>query len=126
MGRSGRVVHGLLLRRAGTDSGLLATLVTTMQCDYFDAGRCRSCTLMGTSYEAQLADKVARAQQTLEGVDANPTWLPPQPSPESGFRNKAKLVVGGSVDSPTLGILDGRGQGVDLRCLLYTSPSPRD
>ena len=115
LGRSGRVVHGLLLRRAGTDSGLLATLVTTMQCDYFDAGRCRSCTLMGTAYEAQLADKVARAQQTLEGVDANPTWLPPQPSPESGFRNKAKLVVGGSVDSPTLGILDGRGQGVDLR-----------
>ena len=86
-----------------------------MQCDYFDAGRCRSCSLMGTAYAEQLAAKVTRAQQALTAVGAVPRWLAPQLSPESGFRNKAKLVVGGSVDSPTLGILDGQGRGVDLR-----------
>ena len=86
-----------------------------MQCDYFDASRCRSCTLMGTAYAEQLAAKVTRAQQALTAVGAVPRWLAPQLSPESGFRNKAKLVVGGSVDSPTLGILDGQGRGVDLR-----------
>ena len=36
-------------------------------------------------------------------------------SREDDFRNKAKLVVGGTVDAPTLGILDERQRGVDLR-----------
>ncbi len=40
--------------------------------------------------------------------------------PASHFRNKAKLVVGGSAGRPTLGILDPGGRGVDLRrCGLY-------
>ncbi|HOF63898.1 MAG TPA: 23S rRNA (uracil(747)-C(5))-methyltransferase RlmC [Dermatophilaceae bacterium] len=86
-----------------------------MQCDYFDARRCRSCTLMGTAYERQLADKQARARQALEAVGASPRWLDPQRSRESGFRNKAKLVVAGAVGQPTFGILDGSGRGVDLR-----------
>ena len=48
------------------------------------------------------------------------SWLPPAASPESGFRNKAKLAVGGSVESPSLGILDGQFNGVDLaECPLY-------
>ena len=98
----------------------VATLVTTMQCDYFDAGRCRSCTLMGTAYESQLADKQARARHALEAVGAAPRWLEPQRSRESGFRNKAKLVVAGAVGQPTFGILDGSGRGVDLRqCALH-------
>jgi 23S rRNA (uracil747-C5)-methyltransferase len=48
------------------------------------------------------------------------TWLEPVRSAEWGFRNKAKMVVAGSVDAPTLGILDGAGAGVDLQgCPLY-------
>ncbi len=47
-------------------------------------------------------------------------WLEPFASAESGFRNKAKLVVGGTTAHPTLGILDPHGRGVDLRdCGLY-------
>ena len=39
--------------------------------------------------------------------------------PVTGFRNKAKMVVAGSVDAPTLGILGPDG-GVDLQdCLLH-------
>ncbi|MGC5584804.1 methyltransferase domain-containing protein [Ornithinimicrobium sp. W1665] len=91
-----------------------------MQCDYFDAGACRSCTLMGTEYAVQLADKQARVAQTLAGLVAPQAWDAPQENQESGFRNKAKLVVGGRRGAPTVGILDARGRGVDLRgCGLY-------
>ncbi len=91
-----------------------------MQCDYFDAGRCRSCSLMGAPYRTQLADKVAGVRATLGAHAAGSTWLDPVTSPESHFRNKAKLVVGGSARNPTLGILDRGGRGQDLRrCGLY-------
>lgn len=90
-----------------------------MQCDYFDAGTCRSCTLMGQLYAEQVAGKEARARELLDPFGASATggiaWLPPVTSAESGFRAKAKMVVGGTVDSPTLGILDAAGRGVDLR-----------
>ena len=47
-------------------------------------------------------------------------WLPPVESAESGFRNKAKMVVSGSTQQPILGILDPFGRGVDLSdCPLY-------
>ena len=91
-----------------------------MQCDYFDAGRCRSCTLMGSPYRAQVADKAALAAVALEGVAADLRWLDPVTGPESHFRNKAKLVVAGRAGAPTFGILDAGGRGVDLRrCGLY-------
>ena len=43
---------------------------------------------------------------------------------EAGFRNKAKLVVGGSAKNPTLGIVDYRtGTSTDLgECPLYMEP----
>ncbi len=91
-----------------------------MQCDYFDAGRCRSCTLMGTPYSAQLAGKSARAAEVLAGHAAGLHWLAPVTSAPSHFRNKAKLVVAGRAEDPTLGILDPGGRGQDLRrCGLY-------
>ncbi len=91
-----------------------------MQCDYFDAGRCRSCALMGVPYAVQLADKEARCRHALATVAPDVTWLEAFPSAESAFRNKAKLVVGGVVGAVTVGILDGDGTGVDLRgCGLY-------
>lgn len=87
-----------------------------MQCDYFDAGLCRSCTLMGVPYAEQLAGKEAHCREQLAGHDGI-EWLPAVASEERGFRNKAKMVVGGSIEHPTLGILDARGHGVDLqRC----------
>ncbi|ROS75341.1 23S rRNA (uracil(747)-C(5))-methyltransferase RlmC [Cellulomonas sp. PhB143] len=91
-----------------------------MQCDYFDAWRCRSCTLMGRPYAAQLADKDRAARDAL-GERPGLAWLAPHASRESGFRTKAKMVVAGTADAPTLGILDADGHGVDLQdCGLYT------
>ncbi len=91
-----------------------------MQCDYFDAGACRSCTLMGVPYGAQLADKEGHVRDVLAPFAADLAWLPPVASPASHFRNKAKLVVAGRAGRPTFGILDAQGRGVDLRrCGLY-------
>ncbi|QKS12699.1 23S rRNA (uracil(747)-C(5))-methyltransferase RlmC [Curtobacterium sp. Csp1] len=92
-----------------------------MQCDYFDRGVCRSCTLMGQPYADQVLDKEIRTRELLRdavehaGGAAAVSWLPAITSPESGYRNKAKMVVGGTVQRPTIGILDDRQRGVDLR-----------
>lgn len=91
-----------------------------MQCHYFDAARCRSCTLMGVPYAAQLASKQERCRAALAGSATSVSWLAPFAGPESAFRNKAKLVVGGRRGAVTVGILDADNRGVDLRaCGLY-------
>ncbi|MEV7973672.1 23S rRNA (uracil(747)-C(5))-methyltransferase RlmC [Cellulomonas sp. NPDC089187] len=88
-----------------------------MICPHYDAQRCRSCTLIELDDDQQLAGKQRQCVELLgPGID----WLPPVRSAPSGFRNKAKLAVAGTVDHPTLGILDPGGAGVDLRtCPLY-------
>lgn len=85
-----------------------------VQCDYFDALACRSCTLMGQPHADQLAAKQA-ATAALLASWTDLAWEPPLAGPERGFRNKAKMVAGGTVEEPTLGILDPAGRGVDLR-----------
>ncbi|WP_341241600.1 23S rRNA (uracil(747)-C(5))-methyltransferase RlmC [uncultured Nocardioides sp.] len=96
-----------------------------MQCDYFDAGACASCTWMGRAYADQVADKQRHVEQLLAPALAGRApvaWLPPATGPEEGFRNKAKMVVAGTVDAPTLGILGADGRGIDLRhCGLHES-----
>ncbi len=68
---------------------------------------------MGTTYAEQLAGKQRHCETLLAGHPSL-EWLPPVASPEEGFRTKAKMVVGGTADDPTLGILDDEGRGVDL------------
>ena len=102
-----------------------------MQCDYFDRGVCRSCTLMGQPYADQVLDKELRTRELLHdaveaaGGPGAVSWPPAITSPESGYRNKAKMVVGGSVQHPTVGILDHRQRGVDLRHCGICTPGIR-
>lgn len=92
-----------------------------MQCSHFDAGRCRSCTQLPRPYGEQLAAKERHCRTLLAGHKGL-QWLPPLASAEAGFRNKAKMVVSGTVRNPVLGIVDEAGQGVDLRdCGLYSA-----
>ncbi|WP_235738108.1 23S rRNA (uracil(747)-C(5))-methyltransferase RlmC [Nocardioides alcanivorans] len=88
-----------------------------MECPHFSAARCLSCTLMGVPYAEQVAAKEQAVRALLPaGID----WLPSVVGPESGFRNKAKMVVTGTVAAPVLGILDRSGGGIDLQdCGLY-------
>ncbi|WP_062074156.1 23S rRNA (uracil(747)-C(5))-methyltransferase RlmC [Demequina lutea] len=95
-----------------------------MDCRYYDEGRCRSCTLIKTPHLAQVETKQRRLEALVAaarpGDSSHTVWLEPMVSAESGFRSKAKMVVGGTVDDPTVGILDADDRGVDLRlCPLY-------
>ncbi len=90
-----------------------------MQCHHYDAGRCRSCTLLDLAYPAQVTGKQEHCAELLTPLAPDLTWLPTVESAESGFRNKAKMVVTGTTDAPVLGIL-AEGGGVDLTdCPLY-------
>jgi len=94
-----------------------------VQCPHYDAGRCRSCTLLDIARPQQVRDKQTHVAELLAAYD-DVTWLPPVVGPESGFRNKAKMVVTGTVENPVLGIVGPpgpyAGQSVDLTdCGLY-------
>jgi 23S rRNA (uracil747-C5)-methyltransferase len=90
-----------------------------MHCPHFVHGRCRSCSEIQTPYALQLAAKEAHCRALLADFP-DIEWLPTVASPERAFRNKAKMVVGGSAEAPTLGLVDSTGAGIDLQdCLLY-------
>lgn len=93
-----------------------------MDCRYYDAGRCRSCSWLPTPYDEQLAAKQEHARSSLSAWPGI-TWLPPVASAQERFRTKAKMVVSGTSEQPLLGILDPTGRGVDLReCPLHVEP----
>ncbi|MGD9607681.1 MAG: 23S rRNA (uracil(747)-C(5))-methyltransferase, partial [Leucobacter sp.] len=92
-----------------------------LQCRYFEAGECRSCSLIETPYAQQLADKQDRCRALLPPVP-DEAWLPAFSGGDRGFRNRAKLVVGGRPGRVTLGILGPAGEGVDLRECAIQSP----
>lgn len=91
------------------------------RCDYFEQGKCRSCALIETPYAQQLQAKEDRCRELLPQVAAA-AWLPAVEGGVRGFRNKAKLVIGGTAEDVTLGILGPDNQGVDLRECLIQSP----
>jgi 23S rRNA (uracil747-C5)-methyltransferase len=116
-----------------------------LPCAHFDAGRCRSCTLLPVRTRTRIEELQTELSQLLApfalaaphdtaspaapAPDApRPTrspspWRAPVRSPEAGFRNKAKMVAGGTAEAPTFGILDEDGRGVDLSdCPLYPPP----
>ncbi|GMA30782.1 methyltransferase domain-containing protein [Litorihabitans aurantiacus] len=95
-----------------------------MRCDYLERDLCRSCTLLHLPPVDQLATKVAGVRDALADLNLpDDVWRAPVMSPEQGFRNKAKMVVGGTAAAPVLGIqaVDGpRGAVSDLtRCPLH-------
>ncbi|EFG48603.1 23S rRNA methyluridine methyltransferase [Brevibacterium mcbrellneri ATCC 49030] len=72
------------------------------------------------SQQAEVAELLAPFWATGETETPEQTWLPPVVGPESGFRIKVKMVVAGTTEHPTLGILDDDGAGIDLTdCPLY-------
>lgn len=75
---------------------------------------------MGTPYDEQVRDLADAVVMQLGPRVSSEVWAAPFVGPESGFRNKAKLAVGGTRDEPTFGILDAHFRGVDLDdCGLY-------
>lgn len=90
-----------------------------MHCALYDAHRCRSCQWLEKPYHQQLDDKGARLNQLLAAFSVK-QWLPPVTSAQQGFRNKAKMVVSGSVERPVFGMVQRNGEATDLcACPLY-------
>ncbi|QYK02099.1 23S rRNA (uracil(747)-C(5))-methyltransferase RlmC [Shewanella psychrotolerans] len=90
-----------------------------MKCAYFDAKQCLSCRNIEMPLSAQLAAKSAVLGELFADISVE-QWLPPISGPESGFRNKAKMVVLGAAHQPILGLVSPSGQPVSLcDCSLY-------
>ncbi|WP_258553137.1 23S rRNA (uracil(1939)-C(5))-methyltransferase RlmD [Dermatophilus congolensis] len=107
----------ILLRQAKRD-------LDPLSCDYYTAAECRSCTMLGIPHRDQIASKQARIQALLAPYTAPEgyAWEEPVYHSPSGFRNKAKMVVGGTTHAPTLGILDRDRRPVDLRHCALIDP----
>lgn len=71
-------------------------------CAYFKENICRSCSLIETDYDQQISMKEDSLKKSLRLSELLPTIR----SEVSGFRNKAKIIVSGSTDSPVLGLLE--------------------
>lgn len=90
-----------------------------MDCALYDADRCRSCQWLKQPIADQLSRKMDNLQQLLQGIAVS-QWCPPVSGAEQSFRNKAKMVVSGSVEKPLLGMLHRDGTPEDLTdCPLY-------
>lgn len=90
-----------------------------MHCALYDAGRCRSCQWIEQPLDTQLADKMTDLRALLAELPVG-DWCAPVSGPEQAFRNKAKMVVSGSVEKPLLGMLHRDGTPMDLtECPLY-------
>ncbi|MEL4014252.1 23S rRNA (uracil(747)-C(5))-methyltransferase RlmC [Dryocola clanedunensis] len=90
-----------------------------MHCALYQAGRCRSCQWIEQPVTDQLTAKMNDLQLLLKDT-AVKGWCDPVSGPEQAFRNKAKMVVSGSVEKPLLGMLHRDGTPEDLTdCPLY-------
>ncbi|KAB7896996.1 23S rRNA (uracil(747)-C(5))-methyltransferase RlmC [Rouxiella sp. S1S-2] len=90
-----------------------------MHCAQYTAGTCRSCQWLDKPYTTQLTDKQQDLANLLGDLPVG-EWREPVYGAEQAFRNKAKMVVSGSVERPLLGMLHRDGTPVDLcDCPLY-------
>jgi 23S rRNA (uracil747-C5)-methyltransferase len=87
-------------------------------CAYFESDRCHSCSNIRTPYAEQLERKQTKLRELLAGWP-DLLWLEALSSAPSGFRCKAKMAAGGSIDTPTLGLADNDGATDLAECLLY-------
>ena len=56
-----------------------------VDCRYYDAGACRSCTLMGSPYAAQVAAKQSAVAAALAPAAPDARWLPAVTGPEQAI-----------------------------------------
>ncbi|OOF87597.1 23S rRNA (uracil(747)-C(5))-methyltransferase [Rodentibacter ratti] len=95
-----------------------------IDCHHYQEGNCRSCQWLEMPYERQLSEKISHLKAQLSHLNCiDLIWLQPFQSKQLAFRNKAKMVVSGSVERPILGILqesNDPNSAIDLSdCPLY-------
>lgn len=101
-------------------------MVEQLNCAYFNRQQCRSCQWLERPYPIQIEDKTANIKHLLSPdflLNEETQLLAPRLSDLAGFRNRAKMVVSGSVEKPILGIINDPSDplsAVDLcDCPLY-------
>jgi 23S rRNA (uracil747-C5)-methyltransferase len=72
-------------------------------CHYFNAKTCQSCRFLEIDYSEQLQTKKNRLSAGLSSFN-NWTMLPTVDSKTQGFRNKAKMLVTGTLERPIIGL----------------------
>jgi 23S rRNA (uracil747-C5)-methyltransferase len=90
-------------------------------CSYYNQGICRSCSQLPIAYPDQVRIKEARLKEKLNNWPEI-VFLPGITSQEKHFRNKAKMVVTGTLESPIIGLAgdDKLDAGRDIRnCALH-------
>lgn len=90
-----------------------------LDCYHFNQQQCRSCQWIDKNETEQLNEKTDELKRLISPfILQNKTQiLPPVICEISHFRNKAKMVVSGSVESPILGLLKDQNNpqsGIDL------------
>ncbi len=75
-----------------------------VSCAYFKENICRSCTLLQTDYSGQIFLKEETLKKALFPISLK--LLPTIQSAETGFRNKAKIIVTGTHEKPVLGLIE--------------------
>ena len=85
-------------------------------CTYFNENRCRSCAGIEQDYASQISKKEVEIEEALKFL--LPFRLEPSArSPIMGFRNRAKMSVTGTVETPIIGLPGGEtdlDQGQEL------------
>jgi 23S rRNA (uracil747-C5)-methyltransferase len=71
-------------------------------CRYFNEGACKSCDLISFDYSRQIHFKEEELTRALGDLDHK--LLPTVTKESTHFRNKAKLVVTGTLDNPIIGL----------------------
>lgn len=72
-------------------------------CSYYNQGQCRSCTWIETKYAEQIIKKensIHAALNFLQSFELEPSVT----SSPKGFRNRAKMTVTGTTDTPIIGL----------------------
>lgn len=72
-------------------------------CSYYNQGICSSCTQIKLPYAEQLKAKTDKLTNLLASMGPY-QLLAPVKSNESGFRNKAKFSITGSIENPIIGL----------------------
>lgn len=72
-------------------------------CSYYNENLCKSCDIITLDYSAQISYKEKILHESLRGLNST-EFLPSIHSPTENFRNKVKLVVTGTFDSPIIGL----------------------
>ena len=98
-----------------TESTKSADATGGQECRHFLSGYCRSCTQLAVPYAEQLVRKEERVRSVVSRISSSARVIPiVQSNPSLASRAKAKMLVGGSIEHPIVGLPDDSKKGKEL------------